>query len=275
MGGRTERGAGHRWSATRRHPPPDSHRVPYDSRPFCTVCLRSAALPPTPPQVIPADVRAQIESQRFAPLRKVVWRSSALDFSSDAHRGGDEDRRSTTPLRGAEGSARRACAEGGGHHRVADGVDGVADRRAARAVCLEPQGPGAADAGRGGSGVAGGGLFGDAAGRAPGDVAGARGAGRRGKGAAAGMVARRGAGAARASRSGRGRGRGCGVVARTQPPTAAGPRVRADGGGRWGTGRSGGGGPRGAGGARAGAGSAGGVRAGAVECGGGGAARSV
>lgn len=36
------------------------------------------------PHVIPADVRAQIESQRFAPLRKVVWRSSALDFSSVA-----------------------------------------------------------------------------------------------------------------------------------------------------------------------------------------------
>ena len=36
------------------------------------------------PHVIPAEVRAQIESQRFAPLRKVVWRSSALDFSSVA-----------------------------------------------------------------------------------------------------------------------------------------------------------------------------------------------
>jgi ATP-dependent RNA helicase SUPV3L1/SUV3 len=36
------------------------------------------------PHVIPSEVRAQIESQRFAPLRKVVWRSSELDFGSVA-----------------------------------------------------------------------------------------------------------------------------------------------------------------------------------------------
>ncbi len=36
------------------------------------------------PHVIPGEVRAQIESQRFAPLRKVVWRSSELDFGSVA-----------------------------------------------------------------------------------------------------------------------------------------------------------------------------------------------
>lgn len=36
------------------------------------------------PHVIPGEVRAQIESQRFAPLRKVIWRSSELDFGSVA-----------------------------------------------------------------------------------------------------------------------------------------------------------------------------------------------